>query len=142
MKLSEKQIRFIDYYIQSGNATEAAIKAGYSRKTAFNTGCRNLKKSYIKTAIDKRLEELASARIADATEVMEYLTSVMRGESQSEVAMPTGIGIDKVKKTPDEKERTKAAELIGKRYGIFSEKVDLNIIDTTWFKEDDDEETS
>ena len=85
---------------------------------------------------------MADDRIADATEVMEYLTSVMRGESQSEVAMPTGIGIDKVKKTPDEKERTKAAELIGKRYGIFSEKVDLNIIDTTWFKEDDDEETS
>ncbi|MBM7631746.1 terminase small subunit [Geomicrobium sediminis] len=65
MKMTEKQRRFADYYIESGNATEAAIKAGYSKKTARSVGSENLTKPDISVYIENRLEELASERIAD-----------------------------------------------------------------------------
>ena len=83
MKLTIKQKAFADYYIQLGNATEAATKAGYSEKTAAVIGTENLTKPNVKSYIDKRLKQIESERIADAKEVMEYLTSVMRGETTS-----------------------------------------------------------
>ena len=79
-KLTQKQRRFIDEYIISGNATQAAIKAGYSKKTAAVTATENLRKPNIKAEIEKRNAEIQSEKTADMTEVMEYLTSVMRGE--------------------------------------------------------------
>jgi len=80
VRLTEKQKRFADYYIETGNATEAAIKAGYSQRTARFIGAENLTKPNIKLYIEQRLKELKDERIADATEVLQYLTSVMRGE--------------------------------------------------------------
>lgn len=130
MKLTIKQQRFADEYIISGNATEAAIKAGYAERAAYQQGAENLKKPHIKSYIDKRLEEINSAKIADQEEVLQYLTSVMRGETQSAVVVVEGEG-DGVScarlldKTPDEKEKLKAAELLGKRYGAFTEKVEV-----------------
>lgn len=131
MKLTIKQQRFADEYIISGNATEAAIKAGYSKKTANVIGVENLIKPNIKTYIDERLKELSDKKIANQQEVLEYLTAVLRGESSSEVVVieGQGEGVSKAKpmqKAPDEKERLKAAELLGKRMGLFKEKVELS----------------
>lgn len=130
MKLTIKQQRFADEYIISGNATEAAIKAGYAKKAAYQQGAENLKKPHIREYIDERLEAINSAKIADQTEVLQYLTSVMRGISQSAVVVieGDGDGVSSARlmdKTPDEKEKLKAAELLGKRYGAFTDKVEV-----------------
>lgn len=132
MKLTLKQKAFADYYIQTGNATEAAIKAGYSKKTAYSIGEQNLKKLEVKKYIDERLEQISSERIADAKEVMEYLTAVMRGQTLSEIVVVEGCGdgcseARRMDKAPDEKERIKAAELIGKRYSMWTDKVEANV---------------
>ena len=79
-KLTQKQQRFVDEYIISGNATQAAIKAGYSKRSAQQTGAENLLKPVIKAELDRRNAEIKSAKTADMQEVMEYLASVMRGE--------------------------------------------------------------
>lgn len=131
LKLTIKQQRFADEYIISGNATEAAIKAGYSKKTANRIATENLSKLVIKSYIDERLKELSDKKIANQQEVLEYLTAVLRGESSSEVVVieGQGEGVSKAKpmqKAPDEKERLKAAELLGKRMGLFKEKVELS----------------
>lgn len=130
IKLTLKQKRFADEYIISGNATDAAKKAGYSEKTAFTIATENLKKPYIKQYIDQRIKELDDKKIAKQEEVLQYLTSVLRGESESAIVVVEGCGdgyseARTVKKTPDEKERLKAAELLGKRYRIFSEKSEV-----------------
>lgn len=126
--LTEKQKRFCDEYLIDCNATRAAIRAGYSERTAYSIGVENLRKPELKAYIDARLEEIHSAKTADAQEVMEYLTSVMRGESESEVVVVEGQGdgfseARRMNKKPDEKERLKAAELLGKRFGMFSDRM-------------------
>lgn len=123
MAMTERQKRFCDEYLTDLNATQAAIRAGYSKKTARQMAAENLTKPYIKKYIDERLNGIEKTKIADAQEVMEYLTSVLRGESQSEViaVVSTGHGksvVKKVKKAPDEKERLEAAKQLGKRYGL------------------------
>ena len=118
-KLTQKQQRFVDEYIISGNATQAAIKAGYAKKAAYRTGADNLKKPQIKSAIEKRNAEIQSEKTADMTEVMEYLTSVMRGEQTESVATAKGV-YDDVEVSA--KDRIKAAELIGKRHGAWTDK--------------------
>ena len=81
----------------------------------------------VKTYIDAALARLQAENVADAQEVMEYLTSVMRGESQSSVLCLIGDGMQEtIEKRPDEKERLKAAELLGKRYGLYTDKVDID----------------
>ena len=122
-KLTQKQLRFIDEYIISGNATQAAIKAGYSKKTAAVTATENLRKPNIKAEIEKRNAEIQSEKTADMTEVMEYLTSVMRGEQTESVATSKGVfpGVE-----VSAKDRIKAAELIGKRNGAWTDKKEIN----------------
>ena len=92
MKLTEKQRRFVDYYVETGNKTEAAKKAGYSEKTAASIGDENLRKPAIKAAIDARLRELEGKRIAKADEVMQFLTSTLRGEVKEERVVVEGTG--------------------------------------------------
>lgn len=124
--LTPRQQKFCDEYLISGNATEAAIKAGYSRKTAKQTGSENLSKPDLRAYIDEQLAKIHSAKIADAEEVMKYLTSVMRGEHTEQVLKLVGEGVQTVTDIDvSAKERLKAAELIGKRYGLFTEKVRL-----------------
>ena len=130
MKLTLKQKAFADYYIELGNATEAAVRAGYSKKTAKAIGSENLTKPAINEYIQERLKAIEDSRIADGDEVLRYLTSVMRGESQSEVVVVEGVGegcseAKRIDKSPDEKERLKAAELLGKRYRLFTEKIEV-----------------
>lgn len=121
-KLTQKQRRFIDEYIISGNATQAAIKAGYSKKTAAVTATENLRKPNIKAEIERRNAEIQSEKTADMIEVMEYLTSVMRGEQTESVATSKGVfsGVE-----VSAKDRIKAAELIGKRNGAWTDKKEL-----------------
>lgn len=121
----------MDEYLIDLNATQAAIRAGYSKDTARAIGAENLTKPYIQQAIKERIEQLHNERSADAQEIIEYLTSVMRGESESEELVNEFIGDGcsrptRVKKAPSEKDRIKAAELLGKRFGLFKDKVELD----------------
>ena len=123
-KLTAKQQRFCDEYLIDLNATQAAIRAGYSKKTAYAIGQENLNKLEIKKQIDKRMAEKEAALIADQDEVLKYLTEVMRGKSSASVLARDELGADRViAKPPDEKERLKAAELLGKRYGLYKDTV-------------------
>lgn len=130
-KLTEKQIKFVDYYIETGgNITEAARRAGYSEKTCRVIGQENLLKPAIKAAIDARLAELKSQRTADATEVLEYLTSVMRGQQEDETIVVEGIGdgcseARRMSIKVATRDRNKAAELLGRVYGIYNDKLKL-----------------
>ena len=126
-KMTLKQQRFADEYIITGNATQAAIKAGYSKKTAKVIANENLTKPYIKKYIDERLAKLESEKIATQEEVLQYLTSVMRGEKTEPLLVLDGEGTQKViEAVPSVQSRTKAAELLGKRYGTFTDRVDIN----------------
>lgn len=147
-KMTEKQKRFCDEYIVCLNATQAAIKAGYSEKTANVIGAENLTKPYIREYIDKRLAEIESELIADQKEVMQYLTSVMRREKQESVVVT--LSKEQSKYEPDEngtmrkrtvkeefaevvkiptqiRDSNKAAELLGRAYGIYTERVAADV---------------
>ena len=130
--MTERQKRFCEEYLIDLNATQAAIRAGYSPRTAASIGQRLLRNVEIKTHISEQLERIHSENTADAREVMEYLTSVMRGTSSSHVLCLCGDGEQEViEKPPDEKERLKAAELLGKRYSLFTDKVALDADDSS-----------
>lgn len=142
--LNSKEKSFAtEYIINKGNAFQAALAAGYSKSTAKyayewltetllnSTNKRHLPfKPELKKYIDEQLEKIESAKIADAKEVMEYLTSVMRGESKSEIVVIEGIGegcseAKTMQKAPDEKEKLKAADSLAKILGISKEKLDV-----------------
>lgn len=126
-KLTVKQQRFADEYIICGNATEAAKKAGYSKKTARFIGNENLTKPNIKTYIDSRLKELEDKQIAKQDEIMKYLTSIMRGEQQEQVLRGMGEGFQEIDDMDvSAKDRIKAAELLGKRYALWTDKTELS----------------
>ncbi|WP_339063577.1 terminase small subunit [Tepidibacillus marianensis] len=126
-KLTTKQIAFCDYYIETGNATEAAIKAGYSKKSAKEVGYENLTKPHLKSYIDERMKQLESERIASQEEILQFLTSVIRGEVTEEVPLLIGDGMQTLKdKNVNIKDRVKAAELLGKRYAMWTEKVNFD----------------
>ena len=129
--MNKKHQRFADEYLIDLNATQAAIRAGYSQKTARQIGQRLLSNVDIKNYISEQLEQIHNKKIADATEVMTYLTSVMRGESSSEIVVVVGCGdgvseAETVKKSPDEKEKLRAAELLGKTLSMFTDKVNVS----------------
>lgn len=121
MKLTEKQRRFVDYYIETGNASEAARRAGYSEKTAGWIGQENLQKPTIKAAIDARLKELEDKRIAKADEVLEFLTATLRGDTKEErvVVESTSLGKSKariIEIPASVRDRLEAAKSLLKRY--------------------------
>lgn len=112
MKLSEKQKKFVDYYCASGNATQSAIKAGYSKKTARSQGQRMLTNVDIKKAIEIRNLELEDERIADIAEIKKFWTEILRGD---------GVHSSNWYEVRD---RIKASELLAKTTGAFIEKVE------------------
>ncbi len=129
-KLTEKQRRFADYFVETGNGTEAAKKAGYKGKNLNRIAAENLSKLDIKNYIDEKLTEMSSKRIASANEVMELLTSAARGELEEEVVVVENIGdycseAKVIKKQIGAKDRIKAAELLGKRYRLWTDKVEV-----------------
>lgn len=128
-KLTPKQKAFADYYIETGNATESAIRAGYNKKTARQIGSMNLTKVDIKEYIEERLKEIESKRIADGKEVLEYLSKVMRGEEKDQFGLDASL-----------QDRTKAAELLGKRYRLFTEKVEVDGVQQVTIVDDIEDE--
>ncbi len=134
-KLTIKQKKFADEYIISGNASEAAIKAGYKNEVS---GRENLQKPTIKEYIDERLKELEQEAIANQSEVLKFLTSIMRGEQTEQTLISDGSeqGQRITNIEVSAKDRIKAAELLGKRYGSWTDKVDLSS-DLTLIFEDD-----
>ena len=130
MKLTEKQKRFADYYIETGNATESARRAGYKGKNLNNVASENLAKVGVKSYIDEKLKVLENERTASAKEVLEFLTKSMRGELDEEIVVVEGTGdgtseARKIKKQIGLRERIKSAELLGKRYRLFTDKVEV-----------------
>lgn len=124
--MTDRQKRFCNEYLIDCNATQAAIRAGYSKKTANEQGNRLLANVSVKAYIEAHLQEIHNEKTADAQEVLEYLTSVMRGERTEQVLRLDGDGVQVVDsiQTPTH-DKLKAAELIGKRYGMFKDAVDL-----------------
>lgn len=112
-KLSLKQKRFCEYYVQTGNATESAKKAGYSEKTAYRTGADNIKKPHIMDYINELTKDEDNKRIADAKEILRYFTSVMRGEINDQFGLDAPL-----------QERTRAATELAKRIVDTKEKID------------------
>lgn len=118
-----KQQRFVDEYIISGNATQSAIKAGYSKKYANTNANKLLQNTTIKSAIDKRNAEIQSEKTMDMKEVMERLTAIGRGETSEQQLSNKGEVVEVETKTSD---RIRAMELIGKRYGAWLDKKEVN----------------
>lgn len=134
MGMTEKQKRFADEYLIDLNGTRAYKVAYPSVKkdqvAATNAG-RLLRNAEVKTYIDEQLEKIHNEKTADAQEVLEYLTAVMRNERTEEVVVVEGTGdgcseARTMEKDTSIKDRVKAAELLGKRYSLFTDKVDLN----------------
>ena len=125
--MTDKQKRFCEEYIIDCNGTQAAIRAGYSKKAARQIADRLMSKADIRGYVDERLEQIRNEKTAEAREVLEYLTSVMRGEHTEQVLKLSEEGGQVITDiNVSEKDRLKAAELIGKRYGLFKENVDVN----------------
>lgn len=128
-KLNDRQKAFADYYIESLNAFESAIRAGYSENYAKSRSYELLENVGIKNYIDEKMKEIQSERIAKAEEVLAFLSASLRGEVLEEVVSTESVeGMVKpviLKKQISAKDRIKAAELLGKRYALFTEKVDL-----------------
>lgn len=126
--MNTRQRKFCDEYLIDCNATQAAIRAGYSPKTAYSIGEENLKKPELKAYIDEQLELLHNKKTADAQEVLEFLTSVMRGEHTEQTLQLIGDGVQTITDIDvSAKERLKAAELIGKRYGMFKDGLNVDV---------------
>ncbi|QQP83917.1 terminase small subunit [Pediococcus acidilactici] len=116
MKLTAKQKKFADNYIKTGNATQSAIDAGYSKKTAKSVGSENLTKPDIKAYIAEKMREIESDRIMGAQEALEFLTNVVRGKELETKVVTTQYDVSKVKVPADVKTKISAAKEILKRY--------------------------
>ncbi|WJY27463.1 terminase small subunit [Sporosarcina trichiuri] len=137
MKLTVKQQKFADYYIETGNASESARKAGYSKTYATTHVYKLLDNARIRDYVDKRMAELASERIADQTEILELLTAIARGQVTEEVLIGTGKGAQTITDMDvDASNRIKAAELLGKRYAMWTEKQQVDVAGAVTFVDD------
>lgn len=116
MKLTEKQEKFCDEYIKLGNAKEAAINAGYSKRTAKSIGAENLTKPDLKKYIDERMAQLASERIMSAQEILERLSLIASAEITETVVVANAEGYSEVEKPPDFKVQIQAMKELLKRY--------------------------
>lgn len=116
IKLTAKQRLFADEYIKSGNATQSAIKAGYSDNYAKHRVDKLLSNVGIKSYIDAKMAKIESHKIADAKEVLQYLTRVLRGEETEEI--PDNVNGGTIQRPPMIKDRTTAAREIMKRYPL------------------------
>ena len=105
MALTPKQKAFADYYIECGNATEAAKRAGYSENNVGENAAKTLKNPNVSAYIAERMEEQARKRVADANEVIEFYTAVMRGEVKDQFGLDASLS-----------DRLKAGDSLMKRY--------------------------
>lgn len=120
-KLTAKQSTFIDAYLGKAkmNAAQAARIAGY--KHPETQGAENLRK--LRPYISKTMNERHSNAIATQKEVQEFFTSVLRGEVKEEVVSSNGLVLEVPASTKD---RLKAAECMGRAYGMFTERKEIS----------------
>jgi phage terminase small subunit len=141
-RMTPKQKKFCLEYASSGNATESAIKAGYSKKTAYSIGQENLKKPELQKFLQQLADEMASQKIANAKEMQEVLTSIIRQELEEEVIVVEGCGdgiseaVTKIKK-PSTRDAIKAIETLAKMQGIFDTKANVNLVIPVFGGEED-----
>ena len=126
-KMTAKQKRFCDEYLIDLNATQAAIRAGYSEKNARNIASENLAKPNIKEYIESRMAEKETELIASQDEVLRFLTAVMRGENKDERVYVNANGETESIEFRQQSNQIKAAELLGKRYGLYTEKIEADV---------------
>lgn len=117
LKLTIKQKKFADEYIRLGNSTQAAINAGYSKKTARQIGADNLSKAYIREYINEKMKSLDAKKTMQIKEIMEELTSIARGEIKEERLDKDGHIVET---RPLFADRLKAMDMLGKRYGMWN----------------------
>lgn len=113
--LTKKERIFADEYIKTTNATQSAIKAGYAENSASVTGSKMLRKPKVRQYIDEVMDKRSKNTIATADEVLQYLSRVMNGEEKDAFGLDVSVA-----------DRTKAAELLGKRHMLFTDKVKLD----------------
>lgn len=121
--MNERQRRFADEYIRLGNAHQAALNAGYSEAYAKTNSHKMLENKRIETYISKRLEKLRKQSIAEQEEILQFLTGVIRGEVQGKDKLGVGQGAERIiDREPTLQERIRAAEQLGKRYGMWTDR--------------------
>ena len=127
MRLNEKQKAFCDFYIESLNATESYQKAyDCSYNTARTNGARLLTNANIKKYIDDIMQSKDESRIASQDEILQILTDIARGITEEEVVQFSQLGEElRTTRKPTIKDRMKASELLGKRYRLFADKVEM-----------------
>ncbi|SIH39755.1 Terminase small subunit [Mycobacteroides abscessus subsp. abscessus] len=126
--LTLKQKQFADEYIRTGNAYQSAINVGYSEKYAKARSHKMLENVGINQYIDDNLEIIQKESIAETDEIMRYLTRVLRGEEKEEILVYVGDGMQEIQTIqPSAKDRIKAAELLGKRYRMWTDKHEVEI---------------
>lgn len=137
MKLSLKQQKFADEYIKTGNVSQAALKAGYSKGYSRTHAYKLLENASVKNYIDTRLEEIKKESIAEQDEILQYLTSVLRGETKEQTLIGVGDGAQEIESIDvSAKDRIKAAELLGKRYMMWTDKQQVEHTGAVVFNDD------
>lgn len=129
-KLTIKQNKFADEYIKTGNAYQSALNAGYSESYSKGNVIKLLENVSVKAYIDERMKKLEEEAIADQAEVLKYLTRVLRDEEREEILVNVGNFEQEIQSMKvSTKDKIKAAELLGKRYGSWTDKqeVDINL---------------
>ena len=130
-KLTEKQIRFADEYVRTGNITQSYLIAYTNVKkesTARSAGSRLLANVNVKSYIDARLEKLRKESIAEQDEILQFLTSVIRGNATGKEKLGLGQGAEKlIDRKPNLQERIRAAEQLGKRYGMWTDRQEMEL---------------
>ncbi len=125
--MTPKQKRFCDEYLTDLNATQAAVRAGYSLRTAYSQGQRMLKNVEIKSYIEEQLAKIHDEKTASVQEIVEYLTLVLRGEMTEQTLRMVGDGVQTIDSIDvPARERLKAAELLGKYYAMFTDRTKID----------------
>ena len=137
-RLNDKQKAFADYYIESLNAYESAIRAGYSESYAKSQSYKLLDNVGIKNYIDERMASKDDYRIASQDEILQILTDIARGITEEEVVQFSQLGEElRTTRKPTIKDRMKASELLGKRYRLFVDKVEADVKQQVIFEGED-----
>ena len=139
VKLTLKQKKFADEYIISGNVYKSALSAGYSENYAKGNSVKLLENVSVKSYIDERLAQLESEKIADQQEVLKYLSAVMRGEMTEQTLKSVGESGQVITEIDvGAKDRIKAAELLGKRYRLWTDKSEVEVTGAVVFTNESD----
>ena len=139
VKLTLKQKKFADEYIISGNVYKSALNAGYSENYAKGNSVKLLENVSVKSYIDERLAQLESDKIADQQEVLKYLSAVMRGEMTEQTLKSVGESGQVITEIDvGAKDRIKAAELLGKRYRLWTDKSEVEVTGAVVFTNESD----